>query len=237
MYGKRLKIISLSVATLVSICQLNLLPLQAMENDQRLAEANKGAEESSRRLASTDFVNGIPALIIQADSSDNAQNGAAEQEAQDLSESNAQKAATIPASVPVAIRLATDDLDKQLKLGLSALSNRNWAGAAYIYGQITKVNEKEAQAWLGLGLARFKLNEKESALSAFKKAISLAPDDAATQAAMQLAAATQVQSSQFPNMHAKCAVFPANAVEPVEIRKPPVPSNRKLGVGSNSDQL
>jgi tetratricopeptide (TPR) repeat protein len=200
------------------------------------------SEQLSGKDDKIEFVAGVPAMIFRADRYPDklpGSGGPSAPSTQDTPLLNVQNAAAKPSDVTKEqpASLTADDLDKQLKLGFAALSNKNWAGAAYIYGEITKINETNAQAWLGLGLARFKLNDKDSALVAFQKAVTLAPHDAAAQAAIQLAAATEVQSSVFPDMRGQSAVFPAGTTEPREISRTPAVSGGKIGIGTNSDPL
>lgn len=173
----------MAVATLVTAAQINMLPLLADESATHLSEAKPEQAIAGQALTvveNAEFIDGIPALIISADQVD-----------QITREST--KSKVLRAS-------AEEKLEKQLKLGFSALTNKNWAGADYIYGEITKSNDSNAQAWLGLGLARFKLNDKDAALKAFQKAATLAPGDAATQAALQLANGQHPENNKAPGV-------------------------------------
>jgi Flp pilus assembly protein TadD len=131
----------------------------------------------------------------------------------------------------------SDNLDQRLKLGFAALSNKNWEGAAYIYGEITKVNESNAQAWLGLGLARFKLNDKESALKAFQKAVALAPHDSAARTAVQFAVEDKVQTGYLPEMNDKTPLKPETKIETTKASSAPLVPGGKIDIGANSDSL
>ncbi len=231
--------------------QLNLKAIVAAAAQPVPAARADSAEKldrlamSEQRISQDDkaeFVAGVPAMIFRVDHYPDKlpSNGrASARPTQDTPQLNVQNAAIKPSDVTEEqpARLTADDLDRRLKLGFAALSNKNWAGAAYIYGEITKINETNAQAWLGLGLARFKLNDKDSALVAFEKAVTLAPHDAAAQAAMQLASATEVRSSVFPDISGKSAVFPAGATDPVEFSKPQAVTGGKIDIGTKSDPL
>jgi tetratricopeptide (TPR) repeat protein len=189
-----------------------------------------------------EIIDGMPALIIQAAQSTPAGGD------KSIAVSDRPQAPSVPIANGLnegkvgtikeeSASQSADDLNKRLKLGFAALSNKNWQGADYIYGEIIKINENNAQAWLGLGLARFKLNDKDYALKAFQKAVALAPHDVAAQAAVQFATETKVQTGYLAGTGTENTVKPVSQTAPAKTDHSSRPPDGKIGIGAHSDSL
>ena len=190
-----------------------------------------------------EIVGGMPALVARATHSTDAESNAPSPQsiisrasAPYVADQTKPEMAQAQRSQPESANEKADDINNKLKLGFAALNNKNWQGAAYIYGEIVKINDNNAQAWLGLGLARYKLNDKESALKSFQRAIALAPKDVAVQAAVQFAAEENVQTGHFPEASNVSSIKSEATTLPTMSETPPQAAG-KIGIGANSDSL